>query len=254
MKRSILAVAAAVVLMAAASPRRHGRKPAANAQGMALCAGGSVTKVAAPPGQTVSCALAGGAVITYPDAAHLFKYSSTGTTPAPLLTSDNLLLLPDPNGPNALQVRPRQPGFWNLTRPGQQWTVTLSFTVANSAQSGLAQLGGAATGDGQLSGSDTIGAAPAAVTSITCTSAGCPPYGSAAAYASGSYAVTFTFSMSSGANGTASLGEWSQHFAPVAGIMPAPSRASLSVAMGWLRRFPIRKALGLVAANGGMAE
>ncbi len=177
----------------------------------------------APPCQTsilaqlanVTCSR-GDYTITYPDLAQIWQFSSSGPG-APVLTANDVVVVMDSNGPNAILIGSAEHWStgWQVTA-GQTMTGTISFTLtAPGGMTSLAQLGGAATEDGSTYLANNVDSVPPAVSSITCTVQSCPGNNTGLSFVHftpGTYSASFTFTLDGGTNGTAALQMGSEHF------------------------------------------
>jgi hypothetical protein len=157
----------------------------------------------------------GDATISYPSLTQMFSLTSTGPN-APTFSADDVQVVMDPNGPNAILIGRKPWGSsWTATA-GQTVTLTINFYVtAPMGKTGLAQLGGSATGDGETYLANTIFTMPTTVSSITCTVLSCPMdnWGQMFVhFTPGTYPANFTFTLTGGSNGTATLQQGSEHF------------------------------------------
>jgi hypothetical protein len=157
----------------------------------------------------------GDATIAYPALSQMFTLTSSGLAVSNVST-DNILVVMDPGGPNAILIGAKPWGSSWQVAAGQTITATINFVVtAPMGKTGLAQLGGSATGDGQVYVANNIFTIPLTVSSITCIATSCPMNNWGVSYVHfppGSYPANFTFTVTGGTNGTASLQEGSEHF------------------------------------------
>lgn len=180
------------------------------AQSLPLCAG-SMTKLAG-----VTCTLTGGRVVSFPsDVGALVQISATGKG-APSLTASDLGMSYDPNGKNALLFQPATGKSWNV-KAGQTVTIIVNYTVQGSSKTGLAQLGGQVTGDGELTIAQNVFSSPPASSVLACKTSTtvivtCQEYGSVGKYASGNYGVSLVLILNGGKAGSVSERLISQHW------------------------------------------
>jgi hypothetical protein len=188
-----------------------------------LCSLSTVRAQSAPPCQTaVLSALAntactrGDVTITYPGLDHLMSATATGG--APLLTADDIQVVMDPGGPNAILMGATPWGSsWSVS-DGQTITVTVNFVLtAPQGKTGIAQLGGSATGGAQLYVANIIVTNPLTISGVVCSAESCPMnnWGSSFVhFAPGTYSASAIFSLDGtlGTGGAVTLQELSEHF------------------------------------------
>jgi hypothetical protein len=154
--------------------------------------------------------------ITYPDLDHIWAFTPSGPG-TPVLTADDIVLVMDPNGPNAILIGAA--GHWSTgwsVTAGQRMEGTIYFTVSStSGKTGLAQLGASVTEDGSVYLANNIDSNPPVVSSLTCNSQACTGdnWGkSFIHFQPGTYSASYNFVIDGGTGGTAALQEGSEHF------------------------------------------
>ncbi len=161
-----------------------------------------------------------GVTFLYPDRDHLWTFQSTGRVAVRPIRPEDFVIVSDPDGPYAFIVCPRHcPDGWSV-KAGQSWTGTLTFSVSGAVQTGLAVESPKVTGDGRITAYEEITDAGVG-TRFNCSLLDNPPcpmkdtmYGNPGSFSPAQHEVKFTWTLSGGDNGTASIQEWSQHFRP----------------------------------------
>lgn len=161
-----------------------------------------------------------GLTFIYPDRAHLWTFQSTGKVAVPPIGAEDFVIVSDPDGPYAFIVCPKNCRAGWSVKAGQSWTGTLTFSVSGAVETGLAVEAPQVTGDGSITADEAI--TDAGVGSrFNCSLLSTPPcpvkptmYGSAGSFTPSLHQVKFTWTLSGGENGSASIREWSQHFRP----------------------------------------
>jgi hypothetical protein len=158
----------------------------------------------------------GDVTITYPDLDHILSATASGG--APLLTADDVQVVMDPGGPNAILMGAVPWGSsWSVS-PGQKITATVNFILnAPQGKTGIAQLGGSVTGDAQLYVANIIITDPLTISGIVCNAELCPMDNWGASFVHftpGRYSANATFLLDGtlGTGGEATLQELSEHF------------------------------------------
>jgi hypothetical protein len=161
-----------------------------------------------------------GLTFFYPDGPHLWNFESTGRVAVRPVRAEDFVIVSDPDGPYAFIVCPRNCRAGWSVKAGQSWTGTLTFSVSGAVETGLAVEHPQVTGDGSITAYEEITDAgvgsrfncslletPACIQKFTM-------YGSPGSFTPSLHPVKFTWTLSGGDHGSASIQEWSQHFRP----------------------------------------
>ncbi len=200
--------------------RAPGARPAPAVQnGGSLPVCGSHWPITADTYANVACQR-NGVTFFYPGRDRLWSFQSTGRVPVRPIRPEDFVIVSDPDGPYAFIVCPKNCRAGWSVKAGQSLTGTLTFSVSGAIRTGLAIKAARVTGDGRITAYEEI--TDAGVGSrFNCSLLDTPPcpmkdimYGTAGSFTPSEHQVKFTWTLSGGDHGTASIQEWSQHFQP----------------------------------------
>lgn len=222
-----------ILLASCATGNRASNTPAAPApqNGRSLPVCGSHWPITVASYANVTCQR-NGVTFVYPDLDHLWSFQSTGRVSVRPIRPEDFVIVSDPDGPYAFIVCPKNCRAGWSVKAGESWTGILNFSVSGAVQTGLAVENPKVTGDGRITADEAITDAGVG-TVFECSLASVRPcamkptmYGTAGSFTPALHPVKFTWTLSGGENGSASVQEWSQHFraegAPMRRGVPGP--------------------------------